>query len=383
MAAPKTSLKIKGPGTRSAGATSDTEKRLGGLQVGGEHRQRLLLRLLETLNQPLTGRNTIREVINLIRSGLKFEAVGIRLQEGEDYPYYETNGFPDSFVEKERYLCAHDAKGRLIREVDGSNCLECMCGNIISGRTDPSQPFFTGRGSFWTNSTTDLLGSGRQEDLQGATRNECNRAGYESVALLPLKAGNITIGLLQLNDHRRDMFTEDVIEFLESVAASLGIALSRKRAEEALHVLNDRLLAEQEALCGKNVALKEVLDQFEHEKKQIAQQIQSNIDRSIKPLLEKLTIPSDSRQADLIDLIRSSLNEVTSPFVGKLEQCYASLSPRELEVCIMVKSGLSSKEIAASLSTSDGTVRNQRKSIRRKLGLSNNKSNLQTILKTL
>lgn len=349
----------------------------------GEHRQRLLLRLLETLNQPLTGRNTIREVINLIQSGLKFEAVGIRLQEGEDFPYYETNGFPDSFVEKERCLCARDSKGRLIREADGSNCLVCMCGNIISGRTDPSQPFFTARGSFWTNSTTDLLGSGRQEDLQGATRNECNRAGYESVAILPLKTGDVTIGLLQLNDHRRDMFTEDLIEFLESVAASIGIALSRKRAEEALHVLNDRLLEEQEALSGKNIALKEVLNQFEHEKKQIAQQIQSNIDRIVKLLLDKLSRSTDSRQADLIDLIRSSLNEVTSPFIGKLEQCYTTLSPRELEVCTLVKSGLSSKEIAATLSTSEGTVRNQRKSIRRKLGLTNDKTNLQTALQTL
>lgn len=29
---------------------------------------------------------------------LKCDAVGIRLRDGEDYPYYETKGFPESFV---------------------------------------------------------------------------------------------------------------------------------------------------------------------------------------------------------------------------------------------------------------------------------------------
>ena len=35
----------------------------------------------------------------------------------------------------------------------GNPILECMCGNVICRRFDPSKPFFTDYGSFWTNST--------------------------------------------------------------------------------------------------------------------------------------------------------------------------------------------------------------------------------------
>ena len=68
-----------------------------------------------------------------------------------------------------------------------SRCFECMCGNVICGRFDPSKPFFTARGSFWTNCTTELLASTTEADRQARTRNRCNGEGYESVALIALR----------------------------------------------------------------------------------------------------------------------------------------------------------------------------------------------------
>ena len=52
-----------------------------------------------------------------------------------------------------------------------------MCGNVICGRFDPSKPFFTAQGSFWTNCTTELLASTTEADRQGRTRNHCNGQG--------------------------------------------------------------------------------------------------------------------------------------------------------------------------------------------------------------
>ncbi len=114
----------------------------------------------------------------------------------------------------------------------GTPVLECMCGNTLCGRTDAALPFFTAGGSFWTNSTTDLLASTTDEDRQARTRNRCNGEGYESVALIPLRSGDEIIGLLQLNDRRRNQFTLEMIHFFEGMGASVGIALSRKQAEE-------------------------------------------------------------------------------------------------------------------------------------------------------
>jgi len=199
-----------------------------------EVRQILFLQVLDLLNQPHAKGDLMQRMLIILKEHIGVEAMGIRLREGEDFPYFETKGFPDSFIELERYLCARDQDGRIIRDSQGNPYLECMCGNIICGRTDSSLPFFTEKGSFWTNSTTKLLASTTEEDRQTRTRNRCHGEGYESVALIPLRSGDQIIGLLQLNDRKPNRFTLDRIEFLEGIGASIGIGLERIYAEEAV-----------------------------------------------------------------------------------------------------------------------------------------------------
>jgi signal transduction histidine kinase len=135
-----------------------------------------------------------------------------------------------------------------VRDTQGNPVLECMCGNILCGRTDATLPFFTAGGSFWTNCTTTLLASTTEQDCQARTRNRCNGEGYESVALIPLRSGSEIIGLLQLNDRRPNCFTEESIRYFEDMGASIGIALSRKQAEDALQVERRRFNDVLEAL---------------------------------------------------------------------------------------------------------------------------------------
>ncbi len=104
--------------------------------------------------------------------------------------------------------------------------MECMCGNVIRGKFDPSLPFFTEQGSFWTNSTSKLLASTTEKERQGKTRNYCNYVGYESVALIPIKDRGERIGLVQLNDIRIGMFDEKLIKYLEMIAEHTGLAVS-------------------------------------------------------------------------------------------------------------------------------------------------------------
>ncbi|MHC4983006.1 MAG: PAS domain S-box protein [Planctomycetota bacterium] len=214
---------------RIAGIAEDITER-----KRAEECQGLITRLLEELNRPGELLEVARTITGLIRDFLDVEAVGIRLREGEDFPYFVTEGFPECFVEAENYLCSRAPNGRITRDEQGSPYLECMCGNILSGRTDPSKPFFTEDGSFWTNSTTELLAGTCAKDRLARTRNRCNTAGYESVALIPIRAGGQIPGLVQLNDTRRNCFTQKVIQFLEHAAASIGMAICRREAEESL-----------------------------------------------------------------------------------------------------------------------------------------------------
>ena len=194
----------------------------------------LAVRVLEALNAPTATTDAIRDILLLVKEFTGFEAVGVRLQQGEDYPYYETSGFPSRFLRLETHLCARGSQGQVLRDHNNEPVLECMCGNVIQGRTDPSHPFFTHCGSFWTNCTTRLLASTTEEDRQSRTRNRCNAEGYESVALVPLRSNGTTVGLLQMNDHRPDLFTSEFIAFCERLGASVGVALERKQAEAKL-----------------------------------------------------------------------------------------------------------------------------------------------------
>ena len=200
-------------------------------------RQALHARALEVLNRTNEWRELIRDLLVEIKNSMAIEAVGIRLQHGDDFPYFETKGFPCEFVEKERYLCNQSETGECARDETGTPVLECMCGNVLQGRTDPTQPFFTEKGSFWSCNTTEMLAQTTEKDRQAHTRNQCNSSGYESVALIPLRCGDETIGLLQLNDHRTDRFNLDDIHFLEALGTSIGIGFTRFSDREEIERL--------------------------------------------------------------------------------------------------------------------------------------------------
>ncbi len=211
-----------------------------------EHRQYesyhlLNTRLLEELNRPDRGKETLAIITGLIRSTTGFEAVGLRLKKGQDFPYYLTEGFPARFVEAERHLCKLGFDGKPARGADGQVVLECICGAILTGGTDAAMPFYTDAGSFWTNSASLLAAEYTAEQLGAEVRGTCIQTGYESIALVPIKAEGEVVGLMQLNDSRPGRFTPTTIQFLEQICASIGMALKRQRAEETLRELNETL----------------------------------------------------------------------------------------------------------------------------------------------
>ncbi|MCP3941038.1 MAG: response regulator [Desulfobacteraceae bacterium] len=189
---------------------------------------------MDRINKSEVWKDCIEEVLYEIKQFTGIEAIAIRLIEGEDFPYYVTKGFPAHFVEAEKYLCTRDSQGEITRDSNGKPYVECMCGNVICGRTEDSKDFFTEGGSFWCNNTSKLLSETTDEDRQTRTRNRCNSEGYESVGLFPLRSGNEILGLLQINDKRLHQFTENNIKFFEEIGLSIGSAFSKKRVEDAL-----------------------------------------------------------------------------------------------------------------------------------------------------
>jgi len=198
--------------------------------------------ILQILNAPAGFQESIAQVLAVLKTrigfeavGIRlkdFEAVGIRLQDGEDFPYFAQQGFSKDFLLTENTLVARGKDGGVCRDKDGNLCLECTCGLVLSGRTDPSNPLFTKGGSFWTNDSFPLLDLPPDQDPRLHPRNQCFHQGYASVALVPIRTSGGIMGLIQINDRRKNCFTLEAIEILEGIAENIGMALMRKRAED-------------------------------------------------------------------------------------------------------------------------------------------------------
>lgn len=206
-----------------------------------EKEQKATIELLRLIGKAKSQSEMIKNVVIFLKGFLNCDAVGIRIKQGNDFPYNEVSGFPEKFVKVENYLCEYDKDGNVIRDEIGNPVLECMCGNILRARFDPAKPFFTEHGSFWSNGTTELLRSTTEKERQARTRNRCNGEGYESVGLFPMRFGSETFGLLQINHKEKNLFTPGLISLLERLGDNLAIAISN-------FISNNKLTENEEKL---------------------------------------------------------------------------------------------------------------------------------------
>ena len=199
-------------------------------------------KVLNQLNEPGDLYQCIERAVATLKAGTGVDAMGIRLLDNnEDFPYSSQNGFSKEFLLTENSLTVRTPDGKPCHNPDGSVALECTCGLVLSGKTDPASTLFTKGGSFWTNDAAPLLKLSKDEDPRLNPRNTCIYKGYASIALVPIRDQHTIIGLLQFNDRRKGRFTLATVEILEQLAASMGTVLMRKRADALLEESETRL----------------------------------------------------------------------------------------------------------------------------------------------
>ena len=292
----------------------------------------LTLDIFQQLNRAGTQHEAIDWILHELKDHIGVSATAIRLEDEGDYPYYFFDGFSDTHIEIENSLCdEHTGTGMQ---------LACMCGRVIQGNTDPSLPFFTKGGSFWSNNTDNLIQVSTVEEL-GETRNVCNAEGYLSVALIPLRSTAGVIGLLQLNDERPDRFSLEMIEILERLGESIGIALARLDDEEQRKDLEKE---REQLLYRYQLRIKELDTLYRVSK------LQENLDLTIEEILNMIVelLPNSTQYPD-IAVARLSIEEkvydsqgyMSTPYrysaliqnygivVGKLIMGYLEETPKE------------------------------------------------------
>jgi len=200
-------------------------------------REQLAKQICAQLNNFVDLKNILSTIISQLKEITGCQAVSIRLQENDDYPYFVSDGFSSSFIEKENSL----RPTNVIKLKNQKAQLDCLCGNVIRGEVDKSQTYYTKKGSYYTNGSTDAINLLQKNEKNNNFRNFCNACGYESIGLFPIKAREENIGLIQLNDKRKNMFTNDLVEFIEMVGEQIGVAIENALLYEKLKERNVEL----------------------------------------------------------------------------------------------------------------------------------------------
>lgn len=154
--------------------------------------------------------------------------------------------------------------------------------------------------------------------------------------------------------------------------------------QEALQIKENELLHERERLAETNTALRVLLRQREEDRARIEETIYANVDRLVLPYLERLLFGNlTEKQRTLLEVVETNLKDIISPFLHSLSALNILLTPQEIEVANMVRSGRTSKEIAEVLGLSVSGVDFHRKNLRKKVGLTNTAKNLRSYLLSL
>lgn len=219
-------------------------------------------------------------------------------------------------------------------------------------------------------------------------------------AAISVLAGEITHyeGIYQSIHSKKNVYLRGVFSPIFSpegtVVSAIGIIediTRRKKTEEELqkaHQELERRVADRTAeldqktkrLVETNIALEILLEKREQDKKEFETKVMRNIEKLIRPYLEKLKLSHNepSRQA-ILDIVHANLDEITSSFPGDKDKL-SVLTPAQMQIADLIKHGHTTKEIAHLLNLSPSTVACHRQEIRKRLSLTNRKINLQSAL---
>lgn len=187
--------------------------------------------ILQILNEPGDMKESVSHVLAAVKQRTGFDAVGIRLRDGDDFPYAAHSGMSKGFLAAENTLIAREPGGGICRDENGKPRLACTCGMVLTAGGGKRNPFLTKGGSFWTNDSAPLLALPPEADPRLKPRNRCIHDGYATAALVPIRSKDEIVGLLHLNDRRKERLSLETVELLEGIASSIGSALMRKKLE--------------------------------------------------------------------------------------------------------------------------------------------------------
>lgn len=144
----------------------------------------------------------------------------------------------------------------------------------------------------------------------------------------------------------------------------------------------ERYLREEKTKADEmNITLKNVMKSIDRDKEEFELSITQKVTTSIIPSLQKLAAEESSEIREMyMKILRDQLIGLTRSSSVINKEDIILLTKSEVQVCQLIQSGSTSKDIADGMAISIETVQTHRKNIRKKLGLSGKDVNLYAYL---
>ncbi len=191
-------------------------------------------RILRYANQGYPRTEFIREIAKILLDFSGCSAIELWTKEHNKYFRSKAIQHHEESISVESMPAKQNENGEIFLGLQVESELEKLYKNILHGQIDPSLSNFTKNGSFWTGDLKTPLSF----RLRSAGQEHVYQLGisgdYKSLAIIPFVIDKNNNGLLQLMSRQPDYFKKYEIEFYESVAQTLGVAMAVRRAQAAL-----------------------------------------------------------------------------------------------------------------------------------------------------
>ena len=221
-------------GSAVTGSNSNTHSPHRERSIRDEDSVKLSRAILHCANRGLPRVGFLREVSQLLLDFSGCDGIEVWLNHGELYYRWEATRRPEKADRFELIRWVLDQDGKVTPVSPTSSDLERLCRDVACQRFDPTLPFFTSSGSFWTGNTWEPLAADGGVDPGVGGERLCIGGHHRSVAVIRFLVGGQTAGLLHMKCERPHCFTEEEVELYEGVAQTLGLAVADWQAEAAL-----------------------------------------------------------------------------------------------------------------------------------------------------
>lgn len=178
-------------------------------------------RLLKMFAQDITIKEFLDTAVKLIKDHCGCRHTGVRLLNRKGYiPFESYDGYSEDFIACESPISIYND--------------QCVCIRAITSKPDPQDTdIITPNGSFCYHDFIEYM-SKLDPKTMSRYRGACALYGFRSVAVIPVNYNEKMVGLIHLADERIGIFSQDLVEFMETLSYIIGEAIAKFNAQEEL-----------------------------------------------------------------------------------------------------------------------------------------------------